>query len=141
MNKILHLLIGAIGTGKSTYAEELKEKLNIDVLSADKIEGDVEVELNIMQHFLESLDSGNSFILDGLNLNKKSRQLYISLAKRSGYKIYGYDFGAGDENSKNRRLNDSRNVSSERWIELVERNKKDYEKPIIEEGFEGIFRT
>ena len=87
-------MIGAIGTGKSHYSNKMSRDLNIDVLSADSIRSkdENEVEIDIMLDYLDKLDNGQSFILDGTNINKTTRKLYMTLASQRGFKINGYDF-------------------------------------------------
>ncbi len=145
MGKTLHMMIGSIGTGKSSHSDKLSEELQIDVLSADSIEknatsiDDNEIEIDIMEDYLDHLDSGESFILDGLNINKATRKLNLTLAKQRGFIINGYDFGPGDDKSLKQRLSDPRDVSASRWEAIAESNKSSYEKPELDEGFEEIF--
>lgn len=144
MKKTLHMLMGAIGTGKSTFAEELSIAQKIEIFSADKVEDesesndDNEIELDIMEIYLDTLDSGKSFILDGLNLTKSCRKLYITHAQKKGYNIACHDFGPGDKTSLDRRQNDSRGVSKERWAKIAARNKAEYQMPDSNEGFNEI---
>jgi len=144
MGKTLHMMIGSIGTGKSAHSDKLSKELQIEILSADSIEKDStsiddnEIEIDIMEDYLDRLDSGESFILDGLNINKAKRNLNLTLAKQRGYIIKGYNFGPGDDNSLKQRLRDPRGVSAPRWTAIAESNKKSYEKPELNEGFEEI---
>jgi predicted kinase len=144
MKKTLYMMIGSTGTGKSFHAAKLAEELEIEILSADSVENltnsadDNEIELNIMEEYLDQLDSEKSFILDGSNINKPTRNLYMTMARKRGYSINGYDFGPGNETSLNQRLKNPRGVSEERWKEVAERNKESYEKPILEEGFDEL---
>lgn len=141
MNKILHMMMGAIGTGKSTYAEQLSRELEIEVLSGDKVEeeslsqNEGDIEIDIMESILDHFSSGKSFVLDGLNLNKKSRLLYMKLAKRRGYKIIAYTGGPGDEESLASRQVAPRGVELNRWKDIAESNKAEYEAPELNEGF------
>ena len=132
---ILHIVMGAIGTGKSTLAKILADKYHIEILSADDIEvlnkdmEDGDIECEIMASFFYFLDQKQSFILDGLNLSLTSRKLYINKAINNGYKIHIYDLGPGNKNSLLRRLKEPRGIPQERWIENAKRNKEIYEKP------------
>jgi predicted kinase len=144
MEKILYMMIGSTGTGKSFHSTKLSDDLKIEILSADSVEkrsksgDDNEIELDIMQDYLDQLDSGKSFILDGSNINKPTRKLYMTIAKQRGFKIKGYDFGPGNDKSLSKRLKDPREVSEDRWRIVAERNKLTYEKPTLEEGFDEI---
>lgn len=141
-NKILHIIMGAIGTGKSTLAEILSTKYKIEVLSADSIEkqmnekgvfNDNEIDGDIIECFYWYLDKNTSFILDGLNLSRKSRNYYINEAIKKGFQIYIYDLGPGNDDSLQRRLKNPRNVPTERWINIAKSNKESYEKPMKNE--------
>ena len=137
-NKILHLIMGAIGTGKSTLAKILSDKNKIEILSADEVEEQMKqngifdenyIEEEIVERFFHLLDERNSFILDGLNLSRSSRCLYINNAVRAGYNINIYDLGPGNNFSLQRRLKNPRDVPKERWIENAKNNRISYEKP------------
>jgi predicted kinase len=144
MDKILHILTGAIGTGKSTFAKEFSESHKIPIISGDKIEEESstkdenEINSDLMLDFNYALDSESSFIIDCQNLNKYSRSLFIKPAARLGYKIVCHDFGPGDENSLNQRLNEPRGVDKERWKAIAKENKEAYEKPELSEGINKI---
>jgi hypothetical protein len=62
----------------------------------------------------------------------------MTMAKKRGYSIKGYDFGPGNETSLNQRLKNPRGVSEQRWKEVAERIKESYEKPTLEEGFDEL---
>ena len=131
--------MGAIGTGKSTLAKILSDKNKIEILSADEVEEQMrqkgildenDIEEEIVECFFHLLDKKKSFILDGLNLLRKSRRLYIDKAVRADYNIYIYDLGPVNNFSLQRRLKIPRDVSKERWIENAKSNRISYEKPI-----------
>lgn len=138
-------MIGGIGTGKSTVAESLSQDLEIDILSADQVEidsntmDDDDIEFEIMEQYLDKLETGESFILDGLNINRATRRFYITTAQRHGYSITCYDLGPGNEESLNRRLADPRGVPAARWRQIAESNIREYEAPTLEEGIEQIY--
>ncbi len=141
MKKVVHMMMGAIGTGKSTYAEKLSRELEIEVLSGDRVEeeglflneGDIEIE--IMESTLDHFSSGKSFVLDGLFLNRESRSLYMILAKRHDYNVIAYTGGPGDEESLANRQAAPRGVDLNKWKDIAESNKAEYEAPELNEGF------
>ena len=134
--------MGAIGTGKSTLARILSTVNKIEILSADRIENqmnekgvfnDNEIDGEINECFFYYLDKNTSFLIDGLNLSKESRSFYIKNAVSLGYQIYIYDLGPGNDDSLQRRLKNPRNVTKERWINIAKSNKESYEKPMKNE--------
>lgn len=140
------MLIGAIGTGKSTFAEKYCIALNLNCLSGDQIEkefstrDDNEVEREIMLRIIEYFESGQSFLLDGININQSSRTRYLLMAQKYNYDIIAYNFGPGDENSLERRINENRDIPETRWRELAERNRTEFQSPDKSEGFSKIYR-
>lgn len=136
MEKVLHMVIGAIGTGKSYFSSILSKKECIEILSADDMENiskqdddSFDPDGELVEELFYRFDEGKSFILDGLNLTKSSRSFFISHAKRNGYKVFVYDLGAGNEDSLKRRLKENRGVLESRWKMIAKNNKESYEKP------------
>jgi len=138
MEKVVHIIMGAIGTGKSYLADILAKQNGISILSADQIEfenkdlKEQDIEGQIVEDYLNCLDNNESFILDGLNLNRSTRQLYINQAKSSGFKVYVYDLGPGNNLSLERRLKEHRGIASQRWRDIAKANRDNYEKPSTE---------
>lgn len=134
MEKVVHIIMGAIGTGKSFLANILSKKYGLPILSADQIEydnkGGDDIESLIVENFFDCLDTNKSFIFDGLNLNRLTRKLYINHAKSNGFKVYVYDLGPGNNQSLKRRLNESRGVDSSIWCDIARANRDSYEKPL-----------
>lgn len=135
MEKVVHIIMGAIGTGKSYLANILSKRNGISVLSADLVESENknveerDIDGQILEDYLYRLDDDKPFILDGLNLNRSTRQLYISLAKNSNFKVYIYDLGPGNQRSLERRLKEDRGIDQQRWCEIAKANRDNYEKP------------
>ena len=124
MDKELHILIGGIGTGKSTYAKKLSKELEISVFCPDDIEekyknlNDSQIDKMVDNELKNYLDSGDSFILDGKCLMSKERIEIIKRAKSKGYKTYGHDFGGGNVVSLLRRLSNPRKYFSKQKMEI-----------------------
>lgn len=140
------MLIGAIGTGKSTFAEKYCKNLNLICVSGDQIENecetnnDNEIEQEIMIRIVENFESGKSFLIDGLNINKSARIRYLLLAKKHGYEVIAYNFGPGNNMSLERRIKASLNVPETRWRELAERNRSEFQPPDRTEGYSKIYK-
>lgn len=85
MEKILVIMIGIQGSGKSTFYHEFLEKdfvrVNLDTLKTRHQE-----KLLIE----DCIKQGKSFAVDNTNPTKEDRRRYIPTAKASGYKVIGY---------------------------------------------------
>jgi len=145
MEKVLYMMIGGIGTGKTTLAKKLRRKLQIGLVSADEIQKtnkkltDDEVDEKTLEEYQSKMSGEDSFILDGKCLNAAERTRLIEDAQKNGFSVVGYDFGSGTKLSLFRRLSHPRRFSSKYWEEVYEYDKKTYETPELEEGFEKIF--
>ena len=141
----LLILIGNVGTGKSTISNIIHRKFGGVIICGDKFKEDnselTEPDFSI-KFFLsieKELMNHNSVILDGQNLLRKGRARYINYAKRYNSKIVAIDCGIGDEISLSNRLKENRGISEEIWRKEFENSRRDYEMPTKEEGFEFIF--
>ncbi len=85
MEKILVIIMGIQGSGKSTFYNQFLAndfvRINLDTLKTRHQE-----KLLIE----ECIKSGKSFAIDNTNPTKDDRQRYIPSAKAAGYKIIGY---------------------------------------------------
>lgn len=85
MEKLLAIMIGIQGSGKSTFYHQFLAndfvRINLDTLKTRHQE-----KLLIE----ECIKSGKSFAIDNTNPTKDDRQRYIPSAKAAGYKIIGY---------------------------------------------------
>lgn len=85
MERVLAIMIGIQGSGKSTFYHNFLSKdfvrINLDTLKTRHRE-----KLLIE----ECIADGKSFAIDNTNPTKEDRQRYIPLAKAAGYKIIGY---------------------------------------------------
>lgn len=85
MEKILAIMIGIQGSGKSTFYHQFLTKkfvrVNLDTLKTRHQE-----KLLIEK----CLKEGKSFAIDNTNPTKADRQRYIPLAKENGYRIVGF---------------------------------------------------
>lgn len=85
MEKVLVIIMGIQGSGKSTFYHNFLAKdfvrVNLDTLKTRNQEK-VLIENCIKQ--------GKSFAVDNTNPTKEDRKRYITLAKASGYKVIGY---------------------------------------------------
>jgi predicted kinase len=145
MAKELHMMIGGTGTGKSTKASEISKNTGFRIFSADEIEESysqlgeqIDIDKLINNELNKQLSSGESFILDGKCLTASERENIISEAIKKGYSVYGHNFGAGTDESKQRRLNNPREMPKAHWDKVFEFDTQNYETPEIGEGFTDI---
>jgi hypothetical protein len=145
MGKILHMMIGGIGTGKSSFAKKISKKDKINIVSADDIQDnnpnimDDEVDMLTLQKLEDCLNDENSFIIDGKCLTSHERKRIISDAQNKGFSVYGYDFGSGSIMSFFRRLFSPRRYTKKEWEEVYESDKRLYQTPELVEGFDKIY--
>ena len=106
MAKVVHMMIGGTGTGKSTLSKKMNKELGYRIFSPDEIEREnSQLESDAIDDLIndalnKQISSGESFILDGKCLTIEERTDFISKAKENGYSVHGHNFGAGTEESK-----------------------------------------
>lgn len=81
MNKLLILMVGPPGSGKSTIA---KEHLDVydDMVYVNQ---DLQGQSGHLDIFLDAIGNGSNIIVDRMNFNKKQRDRYLGPAKKAGY--------------------------------------------------------
>lgn len=94
----LHILVGVAGSGKSTFAQTLKD--DCVILSSDDIRmqifGDlkhqerrhhVQVFNTLKNRLRDSLANNSNVVIDATNLSRKHRRLYYDMAKSRNYEV------------------------------------------------------
>lgn len=94
----LHILVGVGGSGKSTFAHELKNEYKI--LSSDDIRMKIFGDLNhqdrkdhakvfetLNNKLREYMSNNSNIIIDATNLSRKHRRLYYDMAKSKNYEV------------------------------------------------------
>ena len=154
MSKLI-LLVGNVGSGKSTYAKKIvKENPNCFVVSRDSLrymvnageytfdrEKETIVHDLAMRCLASLLASGLDVILDETNMNKRSRKNYIDFAKEyEGYEIEAHVMPRlGKEESVKRRLQDPHGTYDKaKWEEVFDMFSKRYIVPSESEGFDNV---
>jgi len=146
-----NILVGNIGSGKSTIAHKLALKgmsvVNMDSIQesiAGGIYGAYDPDKKNIYHDIEetaikaSLSEGISVCIDRTNMDKKRRARFINIAKEFTNNINCYDFGAGTEKQLDKRIVNGRGIPAETWEKVYAFMKKTYEKPDLSEGFSNI---
>jgi predicted kinase len=137
----LIVLVGNIGTGKSTYAEKNFTSGEV-IICPDQMEADGNTPEEIQVFFINQLqsdeNSDKTVVIDGNSLTRKSRYMFRALAIKRLTKSTIIDFGTGDNDSLKRRIADPRGETPEFWTQTHNVNLKAYEAPSIEEGYDEI---
>jgi len=154
MNKTVVVMVGNIGSGKSTYTKKLQKQGYI-VVSRDALRysigaGEYVFNLdfeptirNISLYMYEKfLQLGESIVFDETNMSIESRENILTLAKKYGYQTIAYVTPKIDkETSIKRRLKDNHGNNSKKvWEEVWERFNIAYEEPSWEEGFGAVIK-
>ena len=117
-DKILYMLIGVCGSGKSTFKksvmsscsdeiinfslDDLREEYYIDKSEHKTIEGyrkafqascdDKEFTNRMFKDYIEALKTGKNIIADNMNVTKKRRRAFLVEARKKGYKVIAVTF-------------------------------------------------
>lgn len=148
------MMVGNIGSGKSTLAAKLARRDNSVVLNMDSLQqmiggGDYgrydkekkEVYRESEQAILETaLDKGLSVVIDRTNMTAETRKNYIELVRLYTDQIICYDFGAGNEYTLRKRLDNPLGVPVTQWRDVHLRFHSTYERPNADEGFTSILK-
>ena len=153
-NLMIYVLVGNIGTGKSTRAKELHDE-NTIIVNYDSIfpmlsSGNYSYEKKKVPIYraieetavVTALRNGLNVVVDRTNLTRQIRARYIEMGKRYDADIVCIDFGSGSDESLSRRqqADDDRGKSPEKWAKVHVQMQRQYEKPSLEEGFSKIIQ-
>ena len=150
----IQVLVGMIASGKSTYARLAAQQgmlcINDDAI-VNMLHGDdytlYDKQLKVLYKSIENhiigtgLAMGKSVLIDrGLNVSKKGRQRWISLAKSFDIQCEAIVFAnEGPQIHAQRRFNsDSRSHSFDYWLKVAEAHNSLYLLPSKEEGFDAV---
>ncbi len=151
--KELIILVGNIGSGKSTYCSRLVKKNYLIVskdqmryaIGAGKYIHNVEYEPSIHQAiktFCKNIMfySTANLVIDETNMTNIEREIYLKLANEYHYKKICIIFpNLGKKESVKRRLNSNHGDTAKKiWEEVWENKNKEYQKPSLKEGFDRI---
>jgi len=135
---MLVILIGNIGTGKSTFAKNISK--GREVIDYDNLGEKHGQNFNVYNEILKLLKKGKTVIVDGVNIEKRKRKDLIYFARINNAKSVAIDFGKGNEKSLHNRISQPRNIPIEVWKREHYHNIKIYEKPCKSEGFDRVIR-
>ena len=153
VKQIVEVLIGPIGSGKSTYSRKRAKEgfiiINDDAiinalhcnfydLYSDELKPLYKGIENVALHTALSL--GKSVIIDRPNYSKGMRRRYIAIANSLDVPVIGVRFkDEGAEVHSSRRMkSDGRGGKQEYWEMVYNAHKGLYEEPSLDEGFNTI---
>ena len=154
--KNLIILIGNIGTGKTTFikTQNLIEKGYV-VIARDRLRYNIgggnyifntkyeaiiwKTELFMFENFLKL---GTNIVIDEVGVSKSLRKRYIPLAKKYKYQIVAIEMPKlTKEMAVNRRMQNPHQQNDRKlWEEIWEKFDAQYESPEYSEGFEHILK-
>ena len=148
------LLVGNIGSGKTTYIKKkINKKFSHIVVSRDalrymigagKYRFDLNIEsaiwqseLNIIENFMQL---HQNIIVDEIGINRSLRNRYVKLAKKFGYKVIVIQMPIFSmRKSVNRRMKDPHGQPSRKlWESVWKKFDNMYEAPSKKEGIDKI---
>ena len=136
----LIILVGNIGTGKTTYRDNNYSN-GESIICPDEMTGNKEdIQGKMFKRIDESVEKKKNIVLDGNNITVRSRSLYIGMALKHGYYIQIVDFGCGNEETLDRRIISSKKYSPEFWKKIHLENLHKYEIPSLKEGCHSIIK-
>lgn len=134
---MLVLVIGNTGTGKSKFMSSLSDEEDCQFIFNDDY-GDGSTR-DFSHELWHALANSPTTYLEGVYVSKKERKALLD-SIRSVYPIIRfkcYDFGPGNENSLQYRLNSTKK-SKRDWDVVHREHKENYQRPSLEEGFSEI---
>lgn len=151
--KELQILIGNIGSGKSTYCKE-KVKEGYIIISRDTIRYGIgsgkyiynpdyepSIKASIKELALSLMEGPKpNIIIDETNMTEKIRINYINISKIYGYKRIALIFPviSKEESVKRRMSCNHGDTTKEKWEEVWTGLHGIYQKPTIAEGFDEV---
>ncbi len=154
-SKNLIILIGNIGSGKSTYISKYQKKGYVTIVR-DQLRYAIgggqyifnydyepivwKTELYMFKKFI---DLGTAVIIDEVGVTKQMRKRYIPYAKKNGYKIIAIEmprFGMNEAVTR-RMTNPHGQPDWNLWNQVWTKFERMYEEPNKREGFDKIIKV
>lgn len=147
------ILVGNIGSGKSTIARKLMNQHGSVVINMDDIQSSISCGeygrydnkkkgvYRAMEEaaLLQALEDGLSVCIDRTNMDHERRKRFINIAFEYTGDIYCWDFGEGDKRHLNRRLANPRGATSSTWENVFDYMSDTYQEPCQSEGFCEVY--
>ena len=143
MPKLL-MTVGLPGSGKTTVARDLEDRMGFLRLSSDDIRDELDGADNgavfgeLHRRMLAALADGRDVLYDATNLSRKRRMHALRLAGSGVYKIcYAFDAPMGVCLARN----DLRSGKERVPEEVIWGMLKSYKMPVVGEGFDHIYHV
>ena len=151
----VHVLVGMIASGKSTYAANCARSgfvvVNDDSLVTSVHGGDYglydaslkplykSAGLNL---FMQAVALGRSVVIDTGSRNRKTRQRWVSLAHAFDVPIYAIAFPveSPEVHARRRADADGRGFGYDKWLAVADHHFEEFEPVSNDEGFQVIVR-
>jgi len=150
----IKILVGMIASGKSTYCRKASKEgdiiVNDDSIITSIHGGNYTLYDEKLKPLYKSIESniihsailaGRNVIIDRTNLSRKVRARYIFIAKSLGVQseLIVMPMRSPEDHAIMRSNSDSRGHSFERWLEVANKHRAQYEVPSqTEEQFDSI---
>ena len=155
MSKKLIIIIGNIGSGKSTYTERYQKKDYVIIardsfrygLGGGKYVFNYEYEPIVwkteLYMFRKFVEAGVNIVIDEVGLSKNMRKRYIPYAKKNGYKIIAIEMPrfSMDEAVSRRMTNPHGQSDIKLWEQVWTKFNSMYEVPSKDEGIDEIIKV
>lgn len=140
MNKGLFVLVmGNTGTGKSHFIKTLNDRKNRVIIINDDYPSNDGILL--IEDVSCALRKRKTVILEGNYTSRYSRSILLSALRSNTLTndFICFNFGPGNKDSLKRRLSDT-TLNKEKVVEVNNNYLKEYEEPVIGEGFREVFK-
>lgn len=151
---MLEILVGPIGSGKSTYTKAMASTGYL-IVNDDSLVDSIHAGMNYLykpelKSLYKQLDHTILFfglsrnynvIIDRPNLNPKTRRRYIEIAHSLDAKVKCILFPfLSKEEHISRRMNNNRGYNREKWESVYDKMILEYKEPSLDEGFTEIIK-
>ena len=127
----LVLMMGYPGSGKSSYINN-KISDNYKIITCDDV--DLKTESKRKKRTRDILKMGFSAVLDATHASRKKRKIFIDIAKEYNIPVRLIHLNTSFEESKERNINRINKVP----LIALYMYRKNYEEPLLEEGYDEI---
>jgi predicted kinase len=145
MKTILAVMVGISGSGKSTFASNLKTSLNAELVETDAIRGELTGDpsdqtqnykvFQIAKQRVENLLSqGKNVVIDATSVSVRDRKDWINIGKKHDAELRAYFINTSKEEAKRRNKTRERQVPDE----VIDRQFSRLQMPKEEEGFDLV---
>lgn len=132
--KEIIIMVGYPASGKSTIANSIASTYNYVIANQDTLK----TKSNCLKFVRQNLSANKSVVVDNTNRDKKTRNEWISLAKKYNYKVRCILITIKKDLAMHNNV--YRNLTEQKYISKIVYNtyNSQYEEPTLDEGFDSI---